>query len=224
MPTAAHWTSALRGRFLVLDGPDGSGKSTQFRRLADHCRAAGVVVAETREPGGTPIGEQIRTVLLDPHNGEMHVRCETMLYMASRAQLVHERIAPALARGELVLADRFISSTLAYQGTAGGLTREEILAVGDVAIGDVRPHLVILFDVDTQTAARRISLFPDRMEQKDAAFHRRVREGYLDQARRDPAHHLVIDARPEPDAVWSALLAALEAWARAGAGAASVRT
>lgn len=198
----------------MLDGPDGSGKSTQFRRLADFCRAEGLAVTETREPGGTPIGEQIRAVLLDPSNSEMDVRCETMLYMASRAQLVHERIGPALRRGDLVLADRFISSTLAYQGTAGGLTREEIVAVGDVAIGAVRPDLVIVFDVDAETAARRISLFPDRMEQKGIEFHRRVREGYLDQARRDPRRHLVIDARAEPDAVWGSLLEGLERWTR----------
>lgn len=209
-----HWTSALRARFLVLDGPDGSGKSTQFRRLADFCRQNGLAVTETREPGGTPIGEQIRAVLLDPANSEMDVRCETMLYMASRAQLVHERIGPALRRGDLVLADRFISSTLAYQGTAGGLSCEEIVAVGDVAIGAVRPHLVVIFDVDEQTAAGRISLFPDRMEQKGAEFHRRVRDGYLDQARREPRRHLVIDSRAEPDTVWAALLDGLERWTR----------
>lgn len=199
----------------MLDGPDGSGKSTQFRRLAEFCRAGGVQVTETREPGGTEIGEQIRRILLDPANVEMHVRCEMLLYMASRAQLVQQRIAPALAEGHLVLADRFISSTLAYQGTAGGLSPAEILAVGDVAIGGIRPDLTILFDVDEATAGRRLNPILDRMEQKGREFHRRVREGYLDQAQRAPREHLVIDARPEAEEVWSSLRRSLEAWAAA---------
>src|SRR5690606_5770530 len=103
------------------------------------------------------IGEQIRRVLLDPRNSEMNVRCEMMLYMASRGQLVEERIRPALARGELVLADRFISSTLAYQGTAGGLGREEIMQVGRVAVGEKWPDLTVLFDVDEHIAATRLN-------------------------------------------------------------------
>jgi dTMP kinase len=209
-PAPPSWLHALSGRFLVLDGPDGSGKSTQFRRLADHLRAGGLHVVETREPGGTPIGEQIRSILLDPANTDIHVRCEMLLYMASRAQLVSQRIAPALAAGALVLADRFISSTLAYQGTAGGLVPQEILAVGEVAMGGVRPDLTILFDVDEQIAARRLNPILDRMEQKGVEFHRRVREGYLRQAQENPSAHLLIDARPEADAVWSALLSALE--------------
>jgi len=219
MPDASTphpWPSALSGRFLVLDGPDGSGKSTQFRRLAEHLRAAGVQVVETREPGGTPVGEQIRTILLDPANADMHVRCEMLLYMASRAQLVVQRIAPALAAGALVLADRFISSTLAYQGSAGGLSPQEILAVGEVAMGGVRPDLTILFDVDEPTAARRLNPILDRMEQKGAEFHRRVREGYLRQAKESPAEHLLIDARPDADEVWSALLTSLEQRVRKG--------
>ncbi len=175
-------------------------------------------MTETREPGGTEIGEQIRRILLDPANVEMHVRCEMLLYMASRAQLVHQRIAPALAEGHLVLADRFISSTLAYQGTAGGLSPIEILAVGAVAIGSVRPDLTILFDVDEATAGRRLNPILDRMEQKGQEFHRRVREGYLGQARRDPDGHLVVDARAEADAVWESLERSLREWAVARTG------
>jgi dTMP kinase len=218
----SSWLRSLAGRFLVFDGPDGSGKSTQIARFAAHCRAHGVDVVEVREPGGTSIGEQIRRVLLDPANTEMSLRCEMMLYMASRSQLIEETIRPALTAGKFVLADRFISSTLAYQGTAGGMTREEILSVGRVAVGDLWPDLTVIFDVDEATAASRLrgggtaatksrapatagSLFDDRMEQKDADFHRRVRQGYLDQAKTMPDKYLVIDARGEADAVFQSL-------------------
>jgi len=214
LPDDAAWMKSLGGRFIVLDGPDGSGKSTQFRRLADTCRSAGVTVVETREPGGTIIGEEIRRILLDPANVEMDVRCEMLLYMASRAQLVSQRIAPALADGELVLADRFISSTLAYQGTAGGMSPAEIMAVGKVACGSTWPDLTIIFDVDEETASRRLAPILDRMEAKGLEFHRRVRDGYLAQARLDPEHYMVIDARPGADEVWSALLRRLHAWAQ----------
>lgn len=203
------WLSRLGGRFLVFDGPDGSGKSTQFKRFAALAREAGVVVCEVREPGGTRIGERIRDVLLDPLHQEMSLRCEMMLYMASRAQLVEERIRPALARGELVLADRYISSTLAYQGAAGELPIDEITAVARAACRDAWPDLVVIFDVDTETASSRLNPLLDRMEQKGHAFHRKVREGYLDQARRDPDRHAVIDASKDPDAVNAMLLEAL---------------
>ena len=111
----------LAGRFIVFEGPDGSGKSTQFKRLLDACGAASVPIETVREPGGTTTGECIRTVLLDRANTGMSIRCEMLLYMASRAQLVSERIEPALAQGHLVLSDRFVSSTLAYQGTAASM-------------------------------------------------------------------------------------------------------
>jgi dTMP kinase len=203
--------SHLASRFIVLDGPDGSGKSTQFARFARDCRSSGLTVCEVREPGGTDIGEQIRRVLLDPANHEMNLQCEMLLYMASRAQLVEQRIRPALARGELVLADRFISSTLAYQGTAGGLSRDQILAVGDVAVGECWPDLTVIFDVDEKTAAKRLNPLLDRMEQKGAAFHRRVREGYLEQHRHAPDKYVVIDATADEETVYQRLLTAIDA-------------
>lgn len=199
------WVRRLGGRFIVFDGPDGSGKSTQIERFTGYCRSHGVDPVEVREPGGTSIGEQIRRVLLDPANAEMSLRCEMMLYMASRAQLIEERIRPALRQGRFVLADRFVSSTLAYQGAAGGLPLEDIRAVARVAIGDDWPDLVVVFDVDEETAARRLNPLLDRMEQKGTAFHRLVRRGYLDQAARDPNRHLVIDASRDADAVFTSL-------------------
>ena len=209
----ARWAGALRdalrGTFIVLDGPDGSGKSTQFRRLCDTLRSAGLEVVETREPGGTAVGERIREVLLDPIHGDMTVRCEMLLYMASRAQLVERVIRPAVARGATVIADRFVSSTLAYQGTAGGLAQPEIMAVAETAVGGTWPDLTVIFDVDEITASRRLSPLLDRMEQKGLEFHRRVREGYLAQVRARPEAHLVVDASQELDAVTDALFTGL---------------
>ena len=202
------WLSALAGRFLVFDGPDGSGKTTQFRRLARAAAGAGLDVLEVREPGGTPVGEQIRQLLLDPDQA-MTPKCEMLLYMASRAQLVDQRIAPAREAGKLVMADRFISSTLAYQGTAGGLDPDHIRQVGRIALGDHWPELTIIFDVDQATAAGRLSPLLDRMEQKGAAYHQRVRQGFLDQAAADPDRHLVIDAAADAETVYQRLTHAL---------------
>jgi dTMP kinase len=213
------WMRALAGKFVVFDGPDGSGKSTQFRRFADAARAAGVEVVEVREPGGTPIGEKIRTILLDPSNAEMTVRAEMLLYMASRAQLFAQRIEPALRGGALVLADRFVSSTLAYQGAASGMDEDDIVAVGRVATGNHVPDLTVVFDVSTDVALSRLSPLLDRMEGKGREFHMRVRAGYLSQAERWPDRYVVVDSSVAPDAVTASLHAAARAWAAAHAGA-----
>ncbi len=214
------WLDKLRGKFIVFDGPDGSGKSTQFVRLDELVKSAGIEVCEVREPGGTYIGEQVRQVLLDPSNtDEVDVYCEMMLFMASRAQLVSERINPAIREDKLVLADRFISSTLAYQGAAGGVPIEHILSVGRIALRETWPDLVVVFDVDLATAQQRMNPLlrekefdagHDRMEIKGAAFHKKVRQGYLDQAKDDPEHYLVIDARDEADVVFDRLIAGLK--------------
>jgi dTMP kinase len=203
------WLRGYAGRFVVFEGPDGSGKSTQFRRLLELCAKANVKVCEVREPGGTVVGERIREVLLDRANTGMSVRCETLLYMASRAELVERRILPALGAGELVLADRFVASTLAYQGAAGGVPVADIAAVARVATRGLVPDLVVVFDVDEETAASRLSPLLDRMEAKGKAFHQRVREGYLEQVRADPGHYVAIDAGRTPDEVWKSLLSEL---------------
>lgn len=211
----------LRGRFIVFDGPDGSGKSTQLHRFAACCRDAGLDVCEVREPGGTRIGEQVRDVLLDTANEEMSVLCEMLLYMASRAQLVDQRIRPAQTQGAVVLADRFISSTLAYQGAAGGVSSDQIRAVGRVAVEGCWPDLVVIFDVDEKTAAGRLSgkrrktveptLFSDRMERNKADYRQRVREGFLAQAREaSEGEYLVVKGSSDPDQVFAEMMDGLE--------------
>ncbi|MGD9689845.1 MAG: dTMP kinase [Phycisphaerales bacterium] len=209
-PTDLSFLRQWRGRFIVMEGPDGSGKSTQYRRLAEALAVVGVPVCQVREPGGTVTGERIRAVLLDKAHTGMSVRCEMLLYMASRAELVEHRIAPALQRGELVLADRFVSSTLAYQGAAGGLPAADIAAVARVATRGIQPDLILLFDIDQAAAARRLSPLLDRMEAKGEAFHRRVRQGYLDLAASDPRRYSIIDASRDADVVWTSVLRALQ--------------
>lgn len=199
----------LPGRFVVFDGPDGSGKTTQFRRLLEVARGADLDPCEVREPGGTSIGERIRAVLLEHSDEPMAMRCEMLLYMASRAQLVERRIEPALRAGRPVLADRFVSSTLAYQGHAGGLPEDEIRQAAKIATGGIEPDLILVFDVDEQTAATRLNPLLDRMEAKGRAFHAKVREGYLAQARREPNRYAVIDATRSEEAVWRSLLETL---------------
>ena len=209
----------LPGKFVAFEGADGSGKSTQIRRFVGYCEQRGIPFIEVREPGGTPIGERIREVLLDKEHQDMSLACEMLLYMASRAQLVEKRIRPALAEGRLVVADRFVSSTLAYQGAAGGLPLDQIDAVARVAVGATMPDLVVVFDVDERTAAKRAgisakksgsgeaTLFaPDRMEDRDREFRRKVRKGYLDQVKADPRRHLLVSGGNAPDEVWSDLL------------------
>lgn len=219
------WLKRLGGKFIVFDGPDGSGKSTQLARFAAECDAHAVPKLMVRDPGGTRTGERIREVLLNPNHEDMGLRCEMLLYMASRAELVDELIRPALKAGTLVIADRFVSSTLAYQGTAGGLRAEEIRAAAQAATGGLWPDVTILFDIDTDLAAERmtgkqpkgakpdptLSLFADRIEAKGDAYHARVRQGYLDQAAAEPDKYLIVDAGGTPDQVWADLLAKLSA-------------
>ena len=207
--TEHSWMRALAGKFLVFEGPDGSGKTTQFRRVIAAARDAGVPVTEVREPGGTGVGEKIRAILLDHAHKDMTLRCEMMLYMASRAQLVEQVIRPALARHELVVADRYVESTYAYQGAGGGLAEAEIRAVAGVALQGFNSDLTIVFDVDEATAAGRLNPLLDRMEAKGREFHRRVREGYLALARQQPARVRVLDASRPEEQVWYALLTLL---------------
>ena len=177
----------------MLDGPDGCGKSTQVKRLCDWVSEQGVEVVTFRDPGDTRIGEQIREILLSPEHEAMGTMTEFLLYMASRAQLWSEKIAPALAQGCCVVLDRWLSSTCAYQGHAGEFGVDRVLRVAQDTLERVWPDATIILDVDTATATQRMDRELDRMELKGQAYHQRVRQGFLNLAETQD-HFVVVDA------------------------------
>lgn len=190
----------LEGKFIVLDGPDGCGKSTQAELLTKWVELQGTSVASFRDPGTTHIGEKIRDILLDTANKKMTANTEMLLYMAARAQLWSEEIGPALEAGKCVIMDRWVSSTFAYQGYAGKLGMEKVLQVASNSLERIWPEVTVVFDVDTETAAKRMDRELDRMEQKGKAFHAKVREGFLKLA--DLGQDVtVIDATQTIDAI-----------------------
>jgi len=198
----------MRGKFIVLDGPDGCGKSTQARLLTEWLNGQGVATASFRDPGTTVIGEKIREILLSPAHEAMTTPTEVLLYMAARAQLWTEQIAPALERGQCVLLDRWLSSTCAYQGYAGRFGMEKVIAIATDSLQRVWPDLTIVLDVDLETAAGRLNRELDRMELKGDSYHREVRQGFLELAR-GRSDFAVVDATATPEAVHDAVLAAV---------------
>ena len=198
------------GLLITLEGPEGAGKTTQLARLEARLRAAGRAVTVTREPGGTPLGTRVREVVLDPAV-DIEPLGEFLLYSASRAQLVRDVLRPALERGETVLCDRYADSSLAYQGAGRGLSLPLLRQITAEVTGGLTPGLTVLLDLDPalglQRAARRGQ--PDRLEQADLTFHRRVRQGFLDLAHAEPHRFLVLDAtRPEDELeaeIWAAV-------------------
>jgi dTMP kinase len=216
----------LAGKFIVFDGNEGSGKSTQARLLQERLEreSSGLEVVFVRDPGTTRIGEQVRAILLNPDNDEMNMRAEMLLYMAARAQMMAEFIRPALEAGKLVLSDRFVSSTLAYQLGGDGLTAKEIRAVADIAVRGRWPDLTIILDMPTQASMDRVlpkfSLFPDdpdaglekdRIERRPIEYHEKVRQNYLAQAKADPAGYRVVNAGRPPETVHEDVWRVLEA-------------
>ncbi len=199
--------NSLRGKFIVFDGGEGCGKSTQAKLLAERLDREGVRVTPVHDPGTTRIGGLVRQVLLDPENTDMSMRCEMLLYMASRALMMKVTILPALEQGHVVISDRFVSSTLAYQLGGEGLTAEEIRKVGDIAIGGRWPDLTLILDMPTDLSSARVQPkfvlpFPDqfkpkrakdRIEQRSLEYHVKVRENYLSQAKADPKLYRVVD-------------------------------
>ncbi len=202
------------GLFITFEGPDGSGKSTQIKLLAEHLQGLGQSVFVTREPGGTEIGEQIRNIIVHNSKGdEMCAETELFLFAAARAQLVRQVIAPALVEGTIVLSDRFLDSSTVYQGIARNLASDPVQQINHFAVGNVMPDLTLILDVPTEVSLQRIRLrasdLPDRMERENAEFFGKVRAGYLLLAESMPERFHVIDGTGTEEAiakeVWTAV-------------------
>jgi dTMP kinase len=201
------------GRLIAFEGVEGAGKSTQLELLRRALAGRGCDVVVTREPGGTPAGERVRDLLLDPAV-ELAPRAEALLFAAARAELVERVIRPALERGAVVLCDRYLDSSLAYQGGGRGLGRHAVEEVNRFATGGVLPDLVVLLDLDPAAGLARRGADRDRIEAQDLEFHRRVRDAFLDLAAADPARFCVVDAAaPVPEVaarIQAAALAVLQ--------------
>jgi dTMP kinase len=193
--------------FLSLDGIDGTGKSTQVRLLVEALRAGGAAVTSCVDPGGTELGAKLREILLHGRATAIDARAEALLFMASRAELVATVIRPALARGEVVVSDRFLLANVVYQGHAGGLNPADLWNVGRFTTGGILPDLAIVFDLPVALARARRGRPADRIESRGADYDERVRNGYLAEARANPAGIAVVDASPDAAAVHAATLA-----------------
>jgi dTMP kinase len=199
---------AATGCFVALEGGEGAGKSTQARLLRDHLLADGYDVLLTHEPGDTAVGRQLRRIVLDPATGQISHRTEALLYAADKAEHVDRVIAPALARGAVVVTDRYVDSTLAYQGAGRDLVGREVERVARWATGDLRPHLTVLLDLPPEQGLTRFEE-RDRIEGESVDFHERVREMFLQLAGDSPEHYLVLDARRPVTEVTGEILARL---------------
>ena len=206
----------MRGKFITFEGPEGGGKSTHVRELADELRAAGIKVLVTREPGGTRLAELIRGLVREEVDDPPVTRSEVLLFLAARAQVVANVIKPALARGEWVLCDRFADSTFAYQGYGRSVDLQMLKFMNDFATEGLVPDLTILLDVPPETSRARLAArqaatatTADRIELAGEMFHRRLREGFLELARAEPERFAVIDSSGEQAAVSAAVSAAV---------------
>ena len=198
-----------RGRFITIEGGEGAGKTTQARRLCDALGARGLAVVSTREPGGSPGAEEIRRLLVSGEPARWDAMTETLLHFAARRDHIVKTVQPALARGEWVVSDRFADSTVAYQGHAHGLGRDLVASLYEMVVGDFAPDLTIILDlpVEVGLARARERGGDDRYERMDAAFHQKLRAGFLDIARREPQRCVVVDARSDASTVHAAVVA-----------------
>jgi len=197
-------------RFIVLEGIDGAGKSSQVEPLVAWLREQGRTITTCRDPGATPVGDAIREILLNRADLHLASTAEMLLYMAARAQLVADVIQPRLNRGEWVVSDRYLLANIVYQGHAGGLDPDTIRQVGAVATAGLEPDLVLVLDVDLDTAARRLARPLDKLENRGDAFRSRLRAGYLAEAAQRPDRIAVVDATGNPAAVQANLRSAIE--------------
>lgn len=182
-----------KGLFITFEGADGCGKTTQMELLAKYLKNNGKDVLLTREPGGKGLGEKVREILLN-YNGPVSDRCESFLFLADRAQNIDIIVNPAVSQGKIVLCDRHIDSTVAYQGYGRGLDIERINKLNDIATNGKKPDLTFVFDIDVETSMKRVGKEKDRMESAGIDFHNRVREGYLELAKQEPQRIKVLDA------------------------------
>jgi len=193
----------VKGKFITFEGSEGSGKSTQIELAQQYLESKGKDVLFLREPGGVEISERIRDILLDTNTTEMSDECETLLYMAARAQLVKEVIIPALNDGKIILCDRFLDSTVAYQGYGNGVDIQVIKNIGKIVTQGCEPDLTFLFDLDVKEGIARINRPKDRIEQRSIDYHNRVRKGYLEIANNEPERVKLIDAEKSKDEIQS---------------------
>jgi dTMP kinase len=200
----------LHGKFIVFDGGEGCGKSTQAQLLKSALERQGLKVLLVRDPGTTRMGELIRAMLLNPDHREMAMRCEMLLYMAARAQMMHEVIQPALDEGKIVISDRFVSSTLAYQLGGDGLTADDIRATAEVAIKGRWPDLTIILDMPAEASHARMKRAKDRIEQRSMEYHQQVRKNYLQQAEAAPARYRIINADRSLEQVHEEVMAVVD--------------
>ena len=193
----------MKGKFITFEGSEGSGKSTQIELAQQYLESKGKNVLFLREPGGVKISENIRNILLDTETKDMTDECETLLYMAARAQLVSEIIIPALNSGKVILCDRFLDSTVAYQGYGNGVNIEKIKNIGEFVTQGFYPDLTFLFDLNVEEGFARINRSKDRIEQRGLDYHSRVRSGYLEIAKSEPDRVKLIDARKSKEEIQS---------------------
>lgn len=202
------------GFFITIEGPEGAGKTTVMIDVANQLQSEGYEIISTREPGGIRISERIREVILDNELTEMDARTEALLYAAARRQHLVEKIVPALSEGKIVLCDRFVDASLAYQGHARGLGIDEVLSINEFAIGNLMPNLTLLFDVDPQIGLSRIAQHDNRelnrLDVESLDFHKAVREGYQEVIKRYPNRIHVIDASKSQEEVTTEVLNVLK--------------
>lgn len=193
----------MNGKLIVFEGPDGSGKTTILKKVNEKLNKEGYKLKLVREPGGTDISEKIRDIIIDNDNINMAAKTESLLFAASRAQLVEEKIRPALNSGEIILCDRFVLSSLLYQGVGRGLGIDEVKAINDFATGDIKPDLTIFFNIDYKTALvrKRANFSADRLENEDFDFHKKIFDAYLDIADRYKDQIKQVDATRSIDEV-----------------------